>query len=109
MHDNHNLDCKLVILSDIKEKDASYKDIIDNLRDSFPTAAAVMGATDDAAKLELYKSATILFINAQQDVNTVTFAAVEFSVYGEDQAGRQAVVSKTMDVGSLISAINFLG
>jgi hypothetical protein len=107
-HDDHHLDCKLVILSDIKEKDATYEDIIDNLRDSFPTADAVARETDDAAKLDLYKAATMAFINAQQDVNTVTFAAVEFSVYGEDQAGRRAG-SKTMDVGSLISAINFLG
>ena len=54
-----------------------------------------------------YKAGTSGFIKVQLSVNTATFASVEFSVYGEDQAGRLASAA-VMNITDLVGAMDFL-
>ena len=109
VHDDSHLDCKLVVITDIKDKTGStYQDLLDKLRDTLPTAGAVTSAATQEDELALYKTGTSGFIKAQTTINTVTFASVAFSVYGEDQAGRLASTT-VMNITDLVSAVDFLG
>ena len=96
-------------MTDIKDKStSSYKQVLDNLRDSLLTTDNVIAAGSEADRLALYKTGTKGFVKAQLSVNTATFASVEFSVFGDDQAGRQAAAD-SMNITKLMGAMDFLG
>ena len=109
VHDDSHLDCKLIVVTDIKNKTGStYDSLLDALRDTLPTADNIRAAMTPEDVLQLYKTGTAGFIKAQTCVNTVAFASVEFSVYGEDQAGRLASAA-VMNITDLVGAMDFLG
>ena len=105
-NDDFHLDRKLVVLTDLNTR--NFMDITDKLRDTAPTIVAVDACMTDDTKANLYKQANKLFLQTQLKVNTVVYFYIQFSVFGEDAAGRQAK-APDLALTDLFDGLDFAG